>query len=70
VQYSLLWLGRKKGLATAAQWVFISTAIVALLDPRTAQMNAPPFNLCADERISPGFSTDSVNKSQGDPKKS
>jgi hypothetical protein len=33
------------------------------------QMKPPPlpFNLCADERISPGLST---NKSEGDPKKS
>jgi hypothetical protein len=46
-------------------------ALLLLLDPR-AQMKPPlpPFNLCADERISPGLSTNSVNKSQGDPKKS
>jgi hypothetical protein len=41
-------------------------ALLLLLDPR-AQMKPPPlpFNLCANERISPGFSTNSVNKSQG-----
>jgi hypothetical protein len=42
-------------------------ALLLLLDPR-AQMNAPPFNLCADERISPGFHRQRQQKRRG-PKK-